>query len=39
MKKIKTRLPTTKGTIKFKNKKKVAKRDKVGRKNKHKKDE
>lgn len=34
----KTRLPTVKGTIKFKNKKKVLKSDKVGRKDKYKKE-
>jgi hypothetical protein len=34
----KTRLPTVKGTIKFKNKKKLAKSDKVGRKDKYKKE-
>ncbi|HNC59543.1 MAG TPA: hypothetical protein PLP33_29215 [Leptospiraceae bacterium] len=35
---IKARLPTVKGSLKFKNKKKSAKSDKTGRKEKHKKD-
>lgn len=34
---IKIRIPTAKGTIKFKNKKRAAKKDKVKRKAKHKK--
>lgn len=35
---IKTRLPTVRGSIKFKDKKKSAKADKTGRKEKHKKE-